>query len=900
MASEQVGSSSVPVHMDASALNDSTPLGRSLAERYTVLREIGAGGMAKVFLAEDLRHRRKVAIKVLHPELSAVIGSERFLKEIELTANLQHPHILPLFDSGDADGQLYYVMPYVEGETLRARLDREQQLPVADAVRIAREVADALAYAHKRGVVHRDIKPENVLLQDGHALVADFGIALAVQQAGAGRLTQTGLSLGTPQYMSPEQAMGERVIDQRTDIYALGAVTYEMLAGEPPFTGPTAQAIIARAMTERPRSLVSVRETLPPAVNQAVMTALAKLPADRFSTASEFSDALTREGTSAVNPSPAVAQSARTTRALVPLAMLAAGLIIGGVLTKAFLRPAAATGESAPRFWSIALPDSAPFVVGHDRYDQQLRSLDVSPDGQSVAWATLRDSTATLWEARVDLGSATPLGGTAGGALPTYAPDGSAIAFVVGGTEIRRLDRGSSAPSRVGEVALANGLLWPLQERVITNDYNGCLNAATPGGGAFASFPSPACIGVAGGIAKGPDPQRLLASKAGALGVLDAKSGNFTFLRRTGGSDTTTAATLVAGDVPFLIDSHTIGFMRDSTVYAVSFDAKSERLTGDPRQILAGVRHEAAGGVVGAQLALGASGTLAWVTGGDAGVSHFVLVRTAGGAPDTLPIPPTNVNSYALSPDGQRLAYSVSLPGNKSVLRILDRRRNVVDSARFAIEVQVANWVDAGSGVSVSLPIAGQKGRQYGIVRGLGGSMTLDTTEAPYYASSADGKLRCSATGTFWPASAPADTVRFDRRGNWCRFSPDGGSISWDEASAGLMVAPTTRAAGTLRRKVAPAGANEARWSRDGRELIYRKGNQWFAVPSQPAADGSLTPPRLVHRGTYSQAFASWDLAPDGRLLLLQGPPPTRTTHLNVLTNFPRYVREKLRTGSPR
>jgi serine/threonine protein kinase len=331
MASEQVGSSSVPVHMDASALNDSTPLGRSLAERYTVLREIGAGGMAKVFLAEDLRHRRKVAIKVLHPELSAVIGSERFLKEIELTANLQHPHILPLFDSGDADGQLYYVMPYVEGETLRARLDREQQLPVADAVRIAREVADALAYAHKRGVVHRDIKPENVLLQDGHALVADFGIALAVQQAGAGRLTQTGLSLGTPQYMSPEQAMGERVIDQRTDIYALGAVTYEMLAGEPPFTGPTAQAIIARAMTERPRSLVSVRETLPPAVNQAVMTALAKLPADRFSTASEFSDALTREGTSAVNPSPAVAQSARTTRALVPLAMLAAGLIIEGV-----------------------------------------------------------------------------------------------------------------------------------------------------------------------------------------------------------------------------------------------------------------------------------------------------------------------------------------------------------------------------------------------------------------------------------------------------------------------------------------------------------------------------------------------------------------------------------------
>jgi WD40 repeat protein len=886
--------------MDASSFNDATPLGRSLSERYTVLREIGAGGMATVFLAEDLRHRRKVAIKVLHPELSAVIGSERFLKEIELTANLQHPHILPLFDSGDAHGQLYYVMPFVEGETLRARLDREQQLPVGDAVGIAREVADALADAHKRGVVHRDIKPENVLLQDGHALVADFGIALAVQQAGAGRLTQTGLSLGTPQYMSPEQAMGERVIDQRTDIYALGAVTYEMLAGEPPFTGPTAQAIIARAMTERPRSLSSVRETLPPAVNQAVMTALAKLPADRFSTASEFSDALTREGTSAMGSSPVVAQSARTPRVLVPLALVAAGLIIGGVLTKALLRPSAATGDSTPQFWAIALPDSAPFVVGHDQYDEQLRSLDVSPDGQSVAWSTLRDSTAMLWEARMDLGSASPLTGAAGGALPTYAPDGSAIAFVVGGTDVRRLDRGSSASSRVGQVPLAEGLLWPLQERIITNDYNGCLNAATPGGGAFAYFPSPACIGFAGGIAKGPDPQRLLASKGGAIGVLDSRSGNFTFLRHAGGADTTTAATLVAGDVPFLIDAQTIGFMRDSTVYAAAFDAKSARLTGDPRQVLTGVRHEAAGGAVGAQLALSANGTLVWVTGGDAGVSRFVWVRPAGGAPDTLPIPPTNVSSYALSPDGQRLAYSVSLPGNKSVVRIVDRTRNVVDSARFAVEVQVGNWVDAGSGVSVSLANAGPKGRQYGIVRGLGGSMALDTTEAPYYATSTDGKLRCSAMGTFWPASAPADTVRFDRRGNWCRFSPDGGSISWDDASAGLMVAPTTRAAGTLRRKVAPAGANEARWSRDGRELIYRNGNRWFAVPSQPAADGKLTPPRLVFRGSYNQAWASWDLAPDGKLLLLQGMPPVRTTHLNVLTNFPRYVHAKLSAGVTR
>src|SRR6185503_7090885 len=241
---------------------------------------------------EDVRHRRRVALKVLYPELSAVLGPERFLKEIELTASLQHPHILPLFDSGEADGQLFYVMPFVDGETLRGRLEREKQLSVADALRIAGEVADALQYAHERGVIHRDIKPENILLQGGHALVADFGIALAVQQAGGQRMTQTGLSLGTPQYMAPEQAMGDKTIDARADIYALGAVTYEMLAGEPPFTGPTAQAIVARVLTVAPAPISQTRATVPPHVDHTVLTALAKLPADRFASAVAYASAL--------------------------------------------------------------------------------------------------------------------------------------------------------------------------------------------------------------------------------------------------------------------------------------------------------------------------------------------------------------------------------------------------------------------------------------------------------------------------------------------------------------------------------------------------------------------------------------------------------------------------------
>ena len=213
----------------------------ALADRYRVERKLGQGGMATVYLAHDVRHDRDVAIKVLHPNLGAALGADRFLTEIRTTARLRHPHILPLLDSGSADGLLYYVLPLVTGETLRSRLARERQLPIADSVRLARDVASALDYAHRQGVIHRDVKPENILLQDGNALVADFGIALAVQQAGGQRMTQTGLSLGTPQYMAPEPAMGDKNVDGRADVYTLGGVMYEMFAGEPPFTGPTAQ-----------------------------------------------------------------------------------------------------------------------------------------------------------------------------------------------------------------------------------------------------------------------------------------------------------------------------------------------------------------------------------------------------------------------------------------------------------------------------------------------------------------------------------------------------------------------------------------------------------------------------------------------------------------------------------
>src|SRR5436309_7321816 len=315
----------------------------ALAERYTIERELGRGGMATVYLARDLRHGRLVAIKVLRPEIAAALGPERFLREIELAARLTHPHILPLHDSGTAQGSLYYVMPYVEGETLRERLEREGQLPLEQAVQIAREVADALSHAHSHDVVHRDIKPENILLEAGHAVLSDFGIARAIRAAAGGSLTATGIAIGTPGYMSPEQGGASARVDERSDIYSLGCVLYEMLAGEPPFTGPSAESIVRQHLTAAPPRVSAMRAAVPPAIEEAIVRALAKTPADRFATAAEFADALA---------APAQRGTGRRTSRLAVGAGLAATLLAAAaglfVLSRPHGTPALAggTGQS--------------------------------------------------------------------------------------------------------------------------------------------------------------------------------------------------------------------------------------------------------------------------------------------------------------------------------------------------------------------------------------------------------------------------------------------------------------------------------------------------------------------------------------------------------------------------
>jgi serine/threonine-protein kinase len=349
-------------------------LNAALEGRYAIESKLGEGGMATVYLAEDIKHQRKVALKVLKPELAAVVGAERFLAEIRTTANLQHPHILPLFDSGEADSFLFYVMPLVEGESLREKIDREHQLPVDEAIRIATDMAEALDYAHRQGVIHRDIKPGNVLIHDGQPVIADFGIALAAGIAGGGRLTETGLSMGTPHYMSPEQATGDQTVAKATDVYALGTVLFEMLVGDPPYTGSTAQAVLGKIIAGELASATKQRASVPANVDAAIRKALEKLPADRFTGAQEFAEALAdpafRHGEAQVAP------VARSRMAWQGAAVLGMGMLLGGITVAVW----SADGEDTPagvmRF-RIDPPVDAPMVFSPNN-----RNLAISPDGR--------------------------------------------------------------------------------------------------------------------------------------------------------------------------------------------------------------------------------------------------------------------------------------------------------------------------------------------------------------------------------------------------------------------------------------------------------------------------------------------------------------------------------------
>jgi serine/threonine-protein kinase len=653
-------------------MNGAPPrLAIALSERYRIERELGAGGMATVYLAADLKHDRKVAIKILKPELAAVLGAERFVQEIKTTAALSHPHILPLFDSGQAGGReggqefLYYVMPFIEGETIRERLNRETQFGVDEAVRIAREVADALDYAHRHGVIHRDIKPENILLHDGRAMVMDFGIALAVSAAAGGRMTETGLSLGTPHYMSPEQATADKTITARSDIYSLASVLYEMLAGVPPHEGGSAQQTIMRIITETPKPIRDLRRAVRPNVAAALGMALQKVPADRFDSARAFAVALANPAfvdPAAPQTEPDRASSRPWSRDRRTLATIAIAVI--GITLAATLNRAGRTG--VPVEYDVGLPDTAGmFTTSQDV------GFAVSPAGDFVIYETVRQGRSELWYRSLLDATGRRIPGSDGGTQPALSPDGRRIAFFRlgdGGWTIEVLPVEGGAATILGRgVGVLRSLYWPSGGRILVLQYDGRLARwLDPEGGPVSSAPIPACEGESL-IADG---EGLLCGGGAAKWGYRVAVGDSAFSRQLWLAKDSSR---VFGSSFRVVDGRYLTYVSVSgDLLAAPVDLESGRV-GRAVRMASGLGLANFTGTASYDLA--ASGTLVYAQGDNRSVGHLVRLRDTG--IDTLPVGREAFLTFEYSPDGRRLAAVVEgLEGME--LRVYD-----VSSGRY-------------------------------------------------------------------------------------------------------------------------------------------------------------------------------------------------------------------------
>ena len=614
----------------------------ALADRYRIERELGAGGMATVYLAEDLKHKRRVALKVLKPELAAVLGAERFVQEITTTAALQHPHILPLFDSGTADGFLFYVMPFIDGETLRAKLDRETQLGVDEAVRLTTDVADALHYAHEQGVIHRDIKPENILLHKGRPMVADFGIALALSAAAGGRMTETGLSLGTPHYMSPEQATAEKEINGRSDVYSLATVLYEMLAGNPPHVGASAQQIIMKIITEQPQPVTVLRKSVPTNVAAAVAKALEKLPADRFASANAFSDALNDPHFRTVGSTPAPrelsAMRPRRTTALIALVAALGGLALGVVWNQDRARTEAPTVR-------FDLAGGANFRIRGGG----THAFAISTDGRTIAFAADSGAGDQLWVRTIDDAQPRMLPGTEGAGNPSISPDSKWVAYVVSNHIIRKVSVAGGAPTTVITLdGITAALEWGSNDDILfelarvgimrvgvnsgkvdTLARAGAVNGET-------NLRLPLVLRDAGLIlfssVRGDDPPR--------IGAIPIEGGGRTLD--------------IEGVAPLgMIDGHLIYTWKAGALMAVPVNGGITRANGSPLELAERVARTQ----FGMPAVLSANGTLVYQVAGTS-ESRLAVLAPAG---RRLPLSDRarDFGAARFSPDGRRLAVTI-------------------------------------------------------------------------------------------------------------------------------------------------------------------------------------------------------------------------------------------------
>ena len=795
----------------------------ALAERYHLERELGQGGMATVYLAEDLKHQRKVAIKVLRPELAAVIGADRFLREIKTIATLQHPHILGLIDSGEVQGTAYYVMPFVEGESLRDRLSREKQLPVGDAVRVATEVAAALDYAHRHGVIHRDIKPENILLHDGAALVADFGIALAASKAGGTRMTETGMSLGTPHYMSPEQAMGEREITARSDVYALGAMTYEMLVGEPPFTGPTAQAIIAKVMTGEPASLIAQRKSVPPAVDSAVLTALEKLPADRFASAAEFAVALRGEG-----PVPAAAPrsaaSARRPIALRVASVIAAGSTLAALaLAVKVMRPPLAPVTRL----SLDLPG---LRVNHLGYYGIAFAL--APDGSRLAYIADAPPAPTRLMIR-DRGEMVPrlVQGTDGADAPFFSPDGKWVGYTAGG-KLYKVSVDGGAPIQLAEDVNGTlpGAAWLADGRIVfTNPTFALMAVPSAGGSTTMLVPSASNTGLVFPTAL-PRTDVVLVTMCGnncaqmTLVALNLK----TRARDTLRANTARGQYLPGGQL--------VVVQTDGNMVGGHFDLDRLHFTEEPVALLGSVQLEL--GVI-PEFTIADDGTLIYLAANQGGLGGMpVRVDRAGNDRVLDPEWQSRFTSIRLSPDGRHLAVSTQeATSNVLWVKQLDAGSLTRLSFSGTINYRPA-WLPDGRSLSFSSDMKGPFTFLYRM-RADGSDkperlLPNDNSQVDEAEWSRDGRWLVYRKGLvagvrdIYARRVEGDTARVTVAAGVAdeyapALSPDGRWIAYASVESGreeVYVRPFPDA-GRARWQVSVAGGGSPAWSHSGRELFY-------------------------------------------------------------------------------
>ena len=784
-------------------------LSTALQDRYRLERELGHGGMATVYLAEDLKHHRKVAVKVLKPELAAVLGAERFVQEITTTAQLQHPHILPLFDSGTADGFLYYVMPFIEGETLRDKLTRETQLGIDEAVRITVQVADALDYAHRHGVIHRDIKPENILLHDGRPMVADFGIALALSAAAGGRMTETGMSLGTPHYMSPEQATADKEITGRSDVYSLASVLYEMLAGQPPHLGGSAQQIIMKIIAEDAAPVTKLRKAVPPNVAAAVDHALEKLPADRFESAKAFAEALTNPafrtatGAEAAAASPTAPPPNRLTAPLAGIAILATALAAWG--------------------WLRQPPPAGPvvrFTVNSEGGDESGTSAPaISPDGRTLLLPTVSGGAALR---RLDALKTTTLPGLENVWSPFFSPDGASLAFMTGfpGNLVVLGLSGGAPVTVVRDSAMGWGGAWSDDGWLYFNGVGGStLMRVRPDGGAsevvarvdttkdelFIRNPE----ALPGG--RGVLVSLLRRRGAPDIAFVDVARGELRLLRRGMRALYTATGQLIVVEA-------------DGSVVALAFDPKHGRVTGDPVAVLDHVR---VGSGPTAVIALSANGTMAYSA--YRATPHVVRVTRAGKATVVDPNWTAGLGGVALSPDGKRMALDQVVDGRAEIwIKTLDAG-------------PVTRIFSAG--VQSYRPFWSPDGRWIGFISETSGSGAV-------YRAAADGSGTIERIAT---SPKAVDEASWSRDGQWLllRLGSGGGRDIYALRIGGDSV-PIPIAA-TPAEEYAPALSPDGRWlaygsNANGKDEVYVRAFPGGDGQIQISVDGG-TEPTWSHSG---------------------------------------------------